>query len=176
MRQPGRFWWSVGIEATFLPARSPTTARGLDLYELTGHYERWADDVDLMAGLSVAVVRYGLPWPRINPVTDMPDSRAKQSAGNLPDGTAYQVNNPADTNRRSPLVVTLSKNGHYFDKAFALRFGGSELQARRYDGKAKTLGYSYPKSMVHDGHLYVAYSVNKEDVEYTRVPLTSLAY
>jgi hypothetical protein len=40
MRQPGRFWWSVGIEDTFLPARSPTTARGLDLYELTRHYER----------------------------------------------------------------------------------------------------------------------------------------
>ena len=43
MRQPGRFWWSVGIEDTFLPARSPTTARGLDLCELTGHYERWAE-------------------------------------------------------------------------------------------------------------------------------------
>jgi beta-glucosidase len=68
MRQPGRFWSSVGIEDTFLPARSPTTACGLDLYELTGHYERWADDVDLMAGLGVPVVRYGLPWPWINPV------------------------------------------------------------------------------------------------------------
>jgi hypothetical protein len=89
---------------------------------------------------------------------------------------AYQVNTPVTTNRRSPLVVTLSRDGHYFDKAFALRFGGSELQALRYAGKAKTLGYDYPKSMVHDGYLYVAYSVNKEDVEYTRVPLTSLSY
>ncbi len=109
-------------------------------------------------------------------LTDVPDSRAKQSAGNLPDGTAFQVNNPVTTNRRSPLVVMLSQDGHYFDKAFALRLGGSELQALRYPGKAKTLGYSYPKSMVHDGYLYVAYSVNKEDVEYTRVPLSSLAY
>ncbi len=73
-------------------------------------------------------------------------------------------------------MVTLSQDGHYFDKAFALRFGGNELQALRYAGKAKTLGYDYPKSMVHDGYLYVAYSVNKEDVEYTREPLTSLAY
>lgn len=109
-------------------------------------------------------------------LTDMPDSRAKQSAGNLPDGTAFQVNNPVTTNRRSPLVVTLSRDGHYFDKAFALRLGGNDLQAQRYTGKAKTLGYSYPKSLVHDGFLYVGYSVNKEDVAYTRVPLASLAY
>ena len=106
----------------------------------------------------------------------MPDSRAKQSAGNLPSGVAYQVNSPVTTNRRSPLVVALSRDGRVFDKAFALRFGGSELQPLRYAGKAKTLGYDYPKSMVHDGFLYVGYSVNKEDVEYTRVPLTSLAY
>lgn len=63
-----------------------------------------------------------------------------------------------------------------FDKAFALRLGGSDLQPLRYAGKAKTLGYDYPKSMVYEGYLYVGYSVNKEDVEYTRVPLTSLAY
>ena len=30
------------------------------------------------------------------------------------------------------------------------------------------------RSMVHDGYLYVAYTTNKEDVEYTRVPLSSL--
>lgn len=42
-------------------------------------------------------------------LTDMPDSRAKQSAGNLPDGTAYQVNCPAATNRRSPLAATLRR-------------------------------------------------------------------
>ncbi len=107
--------------------------------------------------------------------TDMPDSRAKQSAGNLPDGTAFQVNNPVTTNRRSPLVVTLSHDGKLFDKAFVLRAGGSELQAQRYAGKAKTLGYNYPKSLVHDGFLYVGYATNKEDVEITRVPLASLA-
>ena len=104
----------------------------------------------------------------------MPDSRAKQSAGNLPDGTAFQVNNPVSTNRRSPLAVTLSHDGKLFDKAFALRVGGSGLPAQRYPGKAKTLGYNYPKSLVYGGFLYVGYATNKEDVEVTRVPLTSL--
>ena len=57
-----------------------------------------------------------------------------------------------------------------------LRKGGSDLQAQRYSGAAKTLGYNYPKSMVYDGYLYVAYATNKEDVQYTRVPLSSLVY
>jgi len=108
-------------------------------------------------------------------VTDMPDSRSKQSAGNLPDGTAFQVGNPVDTNIRIPLAVSLSHDGQVFDKAFVLRKGGSDLQARRYTGTSKTPGYSYPKSMVWQGSLYVSYATNKEDVEYTRVPLASLS-
>jgi hypothetical protein len=108
-------------------------------------------------------------------VTDMPDSRSKQSAGNLPDGTAFQVGNPVDTNVRVPLVVSLSRDGQVFDKAFVLRRGGSGLQARRYTGTSKTLGFSYPKSMVWQGNLFVSYATNKEDVEYTRVPIASLA-
>jgi hypothetical protein len=109
-------------------------------------------------------------------VSDMPDSRAKQSAGNLPDGAAFQVGNPVPTNVRIPLVVSLSRDGQVFDKAFALRRGGADLQAQRYPGTAKTLGYNYPKSMVWQGSLYVGYATNKEDVEYTRVPLASLGY
>jgi hypothetical protein len=116
----------------------------------------------------------GVTWSA--PVaTDMPDSRSKQSAGNLPDGTAFQVGNPVDTALRIPLVVSLSRDGQVFDKAFILRKGGSDLQARRYTGTSKTLGYSYPKSMVGQGFLYVSYATNKEDIEYTRVPLSSLS-
>jgi regulation of enolase protein 1 (concanavalin A-like superfamily) len=69
--------------------------------------------------------------------------------------------------------VSLSANGSLFNKAYLLR-GGTDLQALRYPGTAKTLGYSYPKSTVWNGYLYSGYSVNKEDVECTRVPLTSL--
>jgi hypothetical protein len=117
----------------------------------------------------------GATWS--NPiVTNMPDSRSKQSAGNLPDGTAFQVGNPVDYKLRIPLVVSLSRDGRLFDKAFVLRGGGADLQAQRYPGKAKGRGYSYPKSMVHQGFLYVAYATNKEDVEFTRVPLGGLAY
>lgn len=105
--------------------------------------------------------------------TDMPDSRAKQSAGNLPDGTAYFVSNPADMMRRMPLTVTLSADGRTFTKAYNLRTG-KDLQAQRYTGKYKTLGYSYPKAIVAGDYLYVSYSTNKEDVECTRIPLKNI--
>ncbi|URZ18470.1 sialidase family protein [Clostridium felsineum] len=108
-------------------------------------------------------------------VTDMPDSRAKQSAGNLPDGTAYMVGNPVNSKIRIPLAITLSKDGKNFNKAYVLRQGGTDLQPQQYTGKYKTLGYSYPKSMVYNGYLYVSYSTNKEDVQFTRIPLSSLS-
>lgn len=106
--------------------------------------------------------------------TAMPDSRAKQSAGNLPDGTAFQVSNPVNGKRRTPLAITLSKDGKVFDKAYVLRKGGGFLPALQYAGKAKTLGYSYPKSCVWNGFLYAGYAVNKEAIAVTRVPLSSL--
>lgn len=114
--------------------------------------------------------------------TDMPDSRAKQSAGNLPDGTAYICNNPgrvtnsANKTWRVPLALTLSKDGQLFDHALLLRSGSDgDYPALRYEGKSKTLGYSYPKSMVHQGWLYVSYSTNKEAAQYTRVPINNIS-
>lgn len=64
---PDAFWWSTGIEDTFITAPHPTTGRILDEYELTGHYDRWQDDLGLMAELGVPCARYGVPWHRIQP-------------------------------------------------------------------------------------------------------------
>ena len=100
-------------------------------------------------------------------VTNIPDARVKQSAGNLSDHSAFLVCNPTGSKRRYPLVVLISPDGIHFDRAILLRSGGSGLQPQRYPGKAKTLGYSYPKAMIHNGTIYVSYSTNKEDVECT---------
>lgn len=106
-------------------------------------------------------------------ITDMPDSRSKQSAGNLPNGTSFLVNNPVNNKNRMPLAITLSKNGSLFTKAYALRKGNT-IQPMRYQGKYKRLGYHYPKSFVWKNHLYISYTTNKEDVEFTKVPIHSL--
>lgn len=106
--------------------------------------------------------------------TNMPDSRSKQSAGNLPNGSAFIINNPVNNKSRMPLVISLSETGTAFNKAYVLRKGGEDIQPLRNEGKYKRLGFHYPKSFVWDGYLYVSYTTNKEDVEYTKVPLQSL--
>lgn len=106
-------------------------------------------------------------------LTDMPDARAKQSAGNLPDGTAFLVNAPSGARTRIPLALTLSADGRRFDRAFLVR-GAADLQPLRYAGEFKRPGYDYPKSTIFGDHLYIAYATNKEDVELTRIPLASL--
>ena len=106
-------------------------------------------------------------------LTDMPDSRAKQSAGNLPNGAAYLVNAPNDDRPRMPLAVTVSADGRLFDRSWLLR-GRDDLQPLRFEGQYKRPGYHYPKSVVWNGWLYVGYAANKEDVQVTRVPLAGL--
>jgi hypothetical protein len=116
---------------------------------------------------------HGQTWS-LPVITEMPDSRAKQSAGNLPDGAAFIVNCPSGSPNRFPLVLSLSNDGQLFDKAFVLRSGGKDLQPKQYHGAFKNPGYNYPKSIVWKNWLYVSYTTNKEDVEITRVPLERL--
>ena len=111
----------------------------------------------------------GLSWTPPT-ITDIPDARTKQCAGNLPDGTAYMVCCPVKSKQRYPLVLLLSKDGQHFDQAMLL-CSGDELPAKRYEGRYKTIGYSYPKAIVSNSYLYIGYSVNKETVACSRMKL-----
>jgi hypothetical protein len=115
----------------------------------------------------------GLSWTQPT-TTNIPDARVKQSTGQLPDGTIFLAANPVGAKRRYPLALLLSSDGIVFDRAYLLR-AHSDLSPQRYPGKAKTLGYNYPKSFVHNGYIYVAYSENKEDVVFTRVPIDQVS-
>ncbi len=70
---PDTFLWATGIEDTFITDPWPATGRILDEYELTGHYQRRDEDLDLMAELGVRMARYGIPWHRVNPEPDQWD-------------------------------------------------------------------------------------------------------
>lgn len=107
-------------------------------------------------------------------LTNMPDSRAKQSAGNLPDETAYLVGNSVTNKLRIPLTIALSADGKTFDHSYVLRTQ-SDIPELQYTGKAKRLGYHYPKSAVLGDYLYVSYATNKEHVDYTRIPLSAIS-
>lgn len=42
---------------------------------------------------------------------------------------------------------------------------------RCYEGKAKSIGYQYPHSIVVGASLWVIYAINKEDIELARIHL-----
>ena len=111
----------------------------------------------------------GVTWTAPAP-TNIPDSRSKQCAGNLPDGRAFWVGNPTGNKSRRALVLALSDDGLLFNHAWLLA-GPEDLPARRHDGRYKTLGYSYPKAVLLNDFLWISFSVNKEDAALVRVPV-----
>ena len=108
--------------------------------------------------------------------TNFPDTGARANSGRLPDGQFYVINNPlpmsARQGGRQMLAISLSKDGLSFDRMAVIKFAAPP---QRYEGKSKGAGgFQYPHSVVVGKHLWVIYSVNKEDVEVTRIPLAEL--
>lgn len=102
--------------------------------------------------------------------TAFSDTNAKFHFGRLPDGRFYYVGNPIGRGR-SPLVLSLSRDGVTFDKHFIL--GETHYQQRK-PGAAKGGEYGYPHTLIHDGYLYVIVSRQKEAVEVLRVALSAI--
>ncbi|WP_052487905.1 family 1 glycosylhydrolase [Gordoniibacillus kamchatkensis] len=64
--------WAVGIEDTFIGQ----TARGerpLDEFELTQHYRFWREDLDRVRASGASMIRYGIPWYRVEPADGVYD-------------------------------------------------------------------------------------------------------
>jgi beta-glucosidase len=55
--------FGVGIEDTFVLEGG----RPLDEYELCGHYERWRGDLALAGRSGATLLRWGIPWHRVEP-------------------------------------------------------------------------------------------------------------
>ncbi|WP_183163870.1 family 1 glycosylhydrolase [Alteribacter keqinensis] len=60
------FLWAVGIENTFV-TQVERGERPLDEYELTQHYRYWKEDLDRAKNLGVTMIRYGIPWHKVEP-------------------------------------------------------------------------------------------------------------
>ncbi len=102
--------------------------------------------------------------------TDFSDTDAKFHFGRLPDGRFYYVGNPIGGGR-TPLVLSLSRDGVKFDQHFILGETHYEL---RQQGRWKDGEYGYPHTLVHDGFLHVIVSRQKEAVQALRVDLSDL--
>jgi len=101
--------------------------------------------------------------------TNFPDSTARFALGKLPDQTVYLINNPGPERFvRQLLTISTSRDGREFDRSWIIR---NEPTKMRYPGKNKLDGWQYPHAIVWKSFLYVIYSINKEDVAVTRIPL-----
>jgi len=122
-------------------------------------------------------------WSPLYP-TDIPDSPSRAQALRLPDGRVLLAGNQIAPKLdsglympRDPLTLSVSPDGEFFTKVFALRSGGSAKHTPRFSGitgRAAGTAYGYPSMIVHDGMIYVLYSVNKEDIAISMVPLASM--
>ncbi len=65
----GALHFALGIENTFVPQSGPGE-RALDEYELTEHYEQWRGDLDLARSAGAELLRWGIPWHRVQPQRD----------------------------------------------------------------------------------------------------------
>jgi hypothetical protein len=123
-------------------------------------------------------------WPPARP-TDIPDSPSLTDAVELPDGTVLLIgnqtaaafDNPDQVGHypRDPLTVSVSSDGGYhFARVYALRCGVQAYRTPQSVVKGRGGGGQYPSALVHDGRLYVIYSMGKEDIAISQVALADI--
>ncbi|NGM60421.1 hypothetical protein G5B30_00695 [Sphingobacterium sp. SGG-5] len=118
-------------------------------------------------------------WEPLHP-TDIPDSPSRAQAITLDDGTVLLIGNQnvpeydqALYLDRDPMTISVSSDGYTFDRVYALRTD-SPLKYRFTGVRGRNRGYGYSSSIVHEGWLYTLYSIGKEDMGITRLPLSAL--
>jgi hypothetical protein len=104
-------------------------------------------------------------------VTDFPEAGSRNYGFRLKSGQYVLLVNPNPYGKRIPLSIALSRDGLVYERIANIR---DEPTAPRYAGRAKAPGYSYVRAIEYDENLYIIYSVNKEDIDLSIVPLKSL--
>jgi hypothetical protein len=106
--------------------------------------------------------------------TNIPDSSSKTTSGTLPDGTAYMIGNFLHQLwLRDPLMIALSSDGIHFNRAYVIRRGAEECR-EKIPGDFKGPGYQYPNACISGTNLWVTYSIGKEQIAASAIPLDDL--
>ena len=115
----------------------------------------------------------GRTWSEKQFAANLPNNASKYWLQRTSDGRYALVFNP--TNRlRHPLAVLTSDDAEHFSDLLAVH---GELPDQRYGGAYKNMGPQYVRGIVEgngappDSAMWVTYSVNKEDIWVSRVPI-----
>ena len=106
--------------------------------------------------------------------TTLPNSPSSLYAFSMPDKSIALIGNPVDNGTlRDPLyLATFSRTTGKLKAVSAIRQGVSDVPV--YPGDGKGGGASYPGAVVVGTNLHVSYSLQKESVGHTRIPLSSI--
>jgi hypothetical protein len=116
----------------------------------------------------------GQHWSKPSKAPTLTYGGAKIWVQRTDDGRYAAVYNPTGTPARHPLAVAVSDDGVHFDKLAAIHV---ELPIKRFWGLHKRPGQQYVRGIVEGNgnppgdDLWVAYSVTKEDMWISRVPV-----
>lgn len=118
---------------------------------------------------------WGKPYP-----TDIPDSPSRAQAIRLADGRIILIGNQNVPHfdaalylDRDPMTISISNDGYVFDKVYSYRTA-SPSTFRITGVGGRNPGYAYSSSIVQGDYLYTLYSIGKEDMGISRVPLADL--
>jgi hypothetical protein len=105
--------------------------------------------------------------------TAFTDNDSKFHFGKLPDQRFYYVGIPDTVHHyaRTPLILSLSSDGRFFDKQYLIADQPYQLQK---EGLWKGGQYGYPHTIIHKGYMYVIISRQKEAIEVIRFRLRQL--
>ncbi|MGE6228665.1 hypothetical protein [Paenibacillus chitinolyticus] len=117
----------------------------------------------------------GKSWTETGEIDGLVTAGSKLWGQQTPDGKYALLYNPSPNNAyRWPLAAAVSEDGLHFDK---LRLIGGEVPPRRYTGFYKFYGLNYVRGISpgngtpEEDAIWVAYSMNKEDIWVARIPV-----
>jgi hypothetical protein len=158
---------------------APTLRLWASLCELSVNGSAAADRIARASvdGQGTMIVPKQCNWTAPVP-TNIPDSRSATFAGVTDAGTVLLGAQLPRVWDRDPLTLAMSADGgRTFDRLVAMRAGAPPVRFPGV-GKGTNRGFMYPSAVVAvaagEQRLVVAYSVNKEAIAATSVPLASL--
>src|SRR5580704_7585578 len=174
-------WWDEErLDDDFFSVRSPgnADARNWDHQEAFNWYHRKDGKLVGLWKWSEAALSAdeGKTWSRPVKVPTLQMTGAKISGRRTSDGRYALIYNPnLDDDHRWPLAIVTGDDGILFDNMLCVQ---GEVPPRRFAGKYKDFGSQYNR-VVEEGNgktpgpdLWVTYSMNKEDIWVTRIPVS----
>jgi len=173
-------WWDEErLDDKFFSVRSPDNLdpRNWNHQEAFNWYHRKDGKIVGLWKWSEAALSSdeGKTWSRPVKVPTLQMTGAKITGRRTSDGRYALIYNPnLDDDHRWPLAIVTGDDGILFDNMLCVQ---GEVPPRRFAGKYKDFGSQYNRAVEEgNGHtpgpdLWDAYSMNKEDIWVTRIPV-----